>query len=192
MKYLQSGGFQSNPLMRLTLGLALALLAGLWVTNLSLYFSRMTLDPASVVAYYRGNEAEFQPPRSLESMLEVTHMHLPMMALVLLLLTHLVIFAPFSPRAKLTLILTSFLSALGTEAASWLVRFVHPAWAPLKVASFVAFQLTLGLLVFLMGAFLARGNGSAHRVAHRPARAAHAPRHHAHPRADVPERTPRA
>src|SRR5262249_58662709 len=45
MKYLQSGGFQENPLMRLTLGLALVMLAGLWVTNLFLYFAHMGLDP---------------------------------------------------------------------------------------------------------------------------------------------------
>src|SRR5437867_6773186 len=100
MKYLQSGGFQNQPLMRLTLGLALLLLSGFWVTNLALYFAHMNLDPASVVSYYRGNEQEFMPPRSAESMLEVTHMHLPMFALVVLLLTHLMIFAPLRFRTK--------------------------------------------------------------------------------------------
>jgi hypothetical protein len=38
MKYLQSGGFQDQPLMRLTLSLALLLLAAFWVSNLALYF----------------------------------------------------------------------------------------------------------------------------------------------------------
>jgi hypothetical protein len=72
MKYLQQGGFQNNPHMRLTLGLALVLLAFFWVTNAALYFAHMNLDPASVVAYYRGDEARFMSPRSAESMLEVT------------------------------------------------------------------------------------------------------------------------
>ena len=103
MKYLQSGGFQEQPLMRLTLGLALLLLAGFWVTNLGLYFSHMSLDPASVVDYYRGNEAEFRPARSALGMLEVTHMHLPMFALVFLLLTHLLIFAPLRSIVKAAL-----------------------------------------------------------------------------------------
>ena len=49
MKYLQDGGFQNQPLMRLTLSLALLLLIGFWFTNLALYFSKMTLDPASVI-----------------------------------------------------------------------------------------------------------------------------------------------
>ena len=155
MKYLQSGGFQENPLMRLTLGLALLLLAGLWVTNLALYLSHMSLDPATVVAYYRGNEAEFMPPRSAESMLEVTHVHLAVFALVLLLLTHLTIFAPFRYALKVGLILCAFGSALLSEAAGWMTRFWHPGFAWLKVAMFVVFQGTLGWLIVMLAAFLA-------------------------------------
>src|SRR2546426_692003 len=132
MKYLQSGGFQDNPLMRLTLGLALLLLAGFWLTNLGLYFTHMTLNPASLVAYYRGNEAEFLPPRSAESLLEVTHMHLAVFALVLLLLTHLLIFAPLRYGLKVTFIAAAFGSALLSEAAGWMTRFWHPGFAWLK------------------------------------------------------------
>lgn len=47
-----------------------------------------------MVRYYRGDEAAFIPPRSAQGLLEVTHMHLPMFALVLLLRTHLLIFTP--------------------------------------------------------------------------------------------------
>ena len=155
MKYLQSGGFQNQPLMRLTLGLALLLLAGFWVTNLGLYFAHMTLDPQTVVTYYRGNEAEFVPPRTAEGMLEVTHMHLPMFALVLLLLTHLMIFAPMRFGAKVAFIVIAFGSALLSEAAGWMTRFWHPGFAWLKVAMFVTFQLSLGYLIAGLGIFLA-------------------------------------
>jgi hypothetical protein len=157
MKYLQSGGFQNNPAMRLTLGLAIVLLSVFWLTNAALYFMHMSLDPASVVAYYRGDEARFMAPRSAESLLEVTHMHLPMFALVLLLLTHLVIFAPMSRALKTGTIVTAFGSALLMEAASWLTRFVHPGFAWLKVGAFVVFQLTLAGLLVGLGAYLARG-----------------------------------
>jgi hypothetical protein len=157
MKYLQSGGFQNQPLMRLTLGLALLLLAGFWFTNLALYFQHMNLAPASVVSYYRGNETEYQPPRSAESMLEVTHMHLPMFALVLLLLTHLLIFAPLRVRTRAGFIVTAFVSALLSEAAGWLTRFVHPGFAWLKVAMFVTFQVTLLGLIVGLALFLASG-----------------------------------
>jgi hypothetical protein len=148
MRYLESGGFQNQPLMRLTLGLALLLLAGFWVTNLALYFAHMNLDPASVVAYYRGDEASFQPPRSAGSMLEVTHMHLPMFALVLLLLTHLLLFVPMRFEGKVAFIVLAFGSALLSEASGWATRFWSPGFAMLKVGSFLLFQ---GMLAWLIG-----------------------------------------
>ena len=154
MKYLQSGGFEHNPLMRLTLGLALLLLIGFWATNVALYFQHMTLDPSSVVTYFRGNEAEFVPPRSAAGMLEVTHIHLPMFALVLLLLTHLMLFAPMRHALKVASVIVAFGSALLSEAAGWMTRFWHPDFAWLKVSMFVLFQTTLGGLIAGLSAFL--------------------------------------
>jgi len=154
VKYLEAGGFQNQPLMRLTLGLALVLLAGFWVTNLALYLGHMRLDPASVVAYYRGDEGSFRPPRSALSMLEVTHMHLPMFALVLLLLTHLLLFSPMRPGAKVAFIVCAFGSALLSEAAGWMTRFWHPGFATLKVAMFLLFQTTLAWLIGSLAWFL--------------------------------------
>jgi hypothetical protein len=168
VKYLQSGGFQEQPLMRLTLGLALLLLAGFWVTNLALYFSHMSLDPASVVDYYRGNEEQFRPARSAIGMLEVTHMHLPMFAMVFLLLTHLMIFAPMRTAVKVTWIVTAFASALLSEAAGWMTRFWHPGFAWLKVAMFVLMQVTLGGLIVALARML-----STPGAARRRRRAAH-------------------
>jgi hypothetical protein len=166
MKYLQSGGFQQQPLMRLTLGLALLLLAGFWVTNLGLYFAHMSLDPASVVRYYRGDEAQFQPARSALSMLEVTHMHLPMFALVILLLTHLLIFAPMRTGAKVAFIVAAFGSALLSEAAGWMTRFWHPGFAWLKVSMFVLFQGALATLIAALLGFLLSAGAQARRKPH--------------------------
>jgi hypothetical protein len=169
VKYLQNGGFQHHPHMRLTLGLALVLLAGFWVSNAALYFAHMDLTPASVATYYRGDEAAFMAPRSAESMLEVTHMHLPMFALVLLLLTHLVIFAPMHNGRKTALILGAFTSALLMEAAGWLTRFAHPGFAWLKVTAFVVFQCLLGGLIVGLAMFLARSSRTGRKAArHRP------------------------
>ncbi len=160
MKYLQNGGFQNNPHMRLTLGLALLLLAAFWVSNAALYFAHMGLDPASVVAYYRGDEARFMAPRSAESLLEVTHMHLPMFALVLLLVTHLLIFAPMPNARKTAMIVAAFGSALLMESGGWLTRFVHPGFAWLKIGAFMTFQLVLGGLLLGLGVFVARGSAN--------------------------------
>ena len=147
MKYLERGGFQSQSLMRATLGWTLVLLSGFWITNLVLFTSRLGFTPESVAAYYRGSEAEFRPPRTAGAMLETTHSHLAMMALVVLLLTHLMIFAPYARRAKIALIAVAFASALLEEGSGWLVRFVHPGFAWLKLASFVVLQ---GILAFLL------------------------------------------
>jgi hypothetical protein len=150
--------------MRLTLGLALVLLAGFWVSSLGLYFMHMSLAPASVAAYYRGDEAQFLPPRSAQSLLEVTHMHLPMFALVLLLLTHLMIFSPMRAGAKVAFIVTAFASALAFEAAGWMTRFWSPGWAWLKVVSFVALQGVLAWLILGLAWALVRGNNGAKRA----------------------------
>lgn len=157
MKYLQAGGYQNQPLMRLTLGLSLVLLAAFWMTNVAMWFAHMSLDPASVVAYYRGDEAQFLPPRSAQGMLEVTHMHLPMFALVLLLLTHLMLFAPMASGRKAAVVIAAFGSALLMESGGWLVRFAHPGFAWLQVAMFLVFQAVLGWMIVALGAFLASG-----------------------------------
>lgn len=141
-------------MMRLTLLWTSAFLAGLWVTNFFFYFAKMGLTPQSVVDYYRGSEALFTQPRSFETMLEVTHFHLPMMAVVILLLTHLLIFAPFSRGAKTWFISGTFGSALIEEGSGWLVRFVHPGFAILKIVSFAAFQALLAFLLIALARFL--------------------------------------
>jgi hypothetical protein len=157
MKYMQYGGFQNHPLMRLTLFFALFFLFGFWVTNFALYFAKMNLNPQSVIDYYLGSEAEFRLPRTYQSMLEVTHAHLPMMAMMILLLTHLFIFSRFQNRTKVGFITAAFLSAFFNEAAGWLVRFIHPQFAWLKVITFVVLQGTLAFLIFALAWLLLQG-----------------------------------
>ncbi|MDH4070905.1 MAG: hypothetical protein OEV30_10830, partial [Ignavibacteria bacterium] len=152
MKYLQNGGYQSNVYMRMTISFALVFLIGFVVTNFLLYFSKMDLTTGSVVSYYAGSEAEYRPARSYQSMLEVTHGHLPMMALVLLLLTHLVILAPLSGKLKATFVIIPFVAGLLSEGSGWLVRFVSPNFALLKITSFLVLQVSLILLLAVLGA----------------------------------------
>jgi hypothetical protein len=157
VKYLERGGFQTQGLMRLTLGLSIALLSLFWVTNLALFVSRLGFTPASIASYYLGSEADYRPPRTAGAMLEVTHAHLPMMALVVLLLTHLLIFAPYTKRTRVLLIVGAFLSAALDEGAGWLVRFVHPGFAIVKLAAFVSLQGILGFLLVGLALFLRGG-----------------------------------
>ncbi len=165
MRYMQDGSYSSSPLMRLTLGLTLVLLLGFWISNLGIYFSRMDLTPASVVAYYNGSEMDFRPARSLGSMIETAHVHLPMMAMVLLVLTHLLIFVPLPRPAKVGFILAAFATAVLEEGGGWLVRFVSPALAPVKIVGFLGLQGILAFLMVALGVNLARnGNRRATRL----------------------------
>ena len=154
MKYMQSGGFQFNPLMRMTLSWTLLFAAGLWVTNAAMYFQRMSLAPSSVEAYYLGSAEEYSQPRSAASLLEVSHAHLATMGVMVLLLTHLAIFAPWEDRTKKWVIGLGFGSSFIGEGSGWLVRFVSPGFAILKVACFVTFQAVLAVLIGTLATFL--------------------------------------
>jgi hypothetical protein len=160
MKYMEKGGFQTNPLMRLTLLWAVLFLTGLWITNFCFYFSKMGFTPQSVVHYYNGSEALFTQPRSYESMLEVTHFHLPMMAIVILILTHLLIFAPWPHKLKVWFISLTFGSALLEEGSGWLVRFVYPGFAILKIISFLVFQAFMAFLLLSLTVYLLKGSSA--------------------------------
>lgn len=156
MKYLNEGGFESNPLMRLTLGFTLVLLLAFWSTSWLMYFQRMDLTPASVVAYYNGNEADFRAPMSLEGLVETTHMHMPMMGMVLLFLTHLLIFVPLARRLKVAAIGLTFLAALAEEGAAYLVRFVSPGFAWLKIGGLLLLQGVMAWLIVMLAVYLWR------------------------------------
>jgi len=119
----------------------------LWVTNAGLYFSRMALTPSSVVSYYLGNEDQFLQPRSLLGMLEVLHFHSFAMGILLLTLTHLLLFVPVSARIKAFGIGAAFAAGIGDELAGWGVRFIHPLFAYAKIFFFVFLE---GLILWLM------------------------------------------
>lgn len=140
--------------MKLTLLFTLLFLFGFWVTNFALYFSKMNVTPRSVQDYYLGSEEQYRMPRTVQSMLEVTHSHLPMMAMVVLLLTHLLIFVPYRAKTKVWFIVLAFSSAFISETSGWLVRFIHPNFAVMKIASYLSFQTILGVLIFALAMFL--------------------------------------
>jgi hypothetical protein len=142
-----TGEWGRNRLLQTIVILYSIYVAGLWITNALLYFAKMSLTPASVVAYYLGDESRFLSPRSYQGLLEVSHFHLFAMGMLLLVLTHLMLFVPIASRWKIWLITVPFASALLDEGASWLVRFVHPGFAWLKIAGFLLLQGSLATLV---------------------------------------------
>ena len=148
MRFVVTGEWTRNKLLRLIVVFFLGYIVLFWLTNALLYFHKMSLSYQSVVDYYLGSEEKYLQPRSYRGMLEISHFHLFAMGMLMLTLTHLLLFVPISPGKKAFLICLSFSSALLEEGASWLVRFVHPLFAYLKIASFLALQLSLLLAVF--------------------------------------------
>src|SRR5512147_2504588 len=138
-----------NRLLQTIVVLYSLYVALLWVTNALLYFSKMALPAASVREYYLGSEERYLEPRSFQGLLEISHFHLFAMGMLLLVLTHLVLFVPLSNRTKSWLIVAPFASALLDEGAGWLVRYGSPAFAWLKVGGFLALQTSLAVLVGL-------------------------------------------
>ncbi len=147
MRFVVTGEWSRNRLLQAIVVLYALYVSALWVTNALLYFSKMGLTAASVVEYYLGSEERFLTPRSYQGLLEVSHFHLFAMGMLLLVLTHLALFVPVSPRAKAGLVVVPFAAALLDEGAGWLVRFVAPGFAYLKIAGFLALQGSLAALV---------------------------------------------
>lgn len=143
MKFLKDGSFNNNGLLRLILCFALIYILILWVTNILIYVEKIGFRYTTVVDYYLGSEVEFKNPVSYRGLLEITHFHLFVFGMALLILNHLVTFTKLPRSLKLSLITLSFLSGLVDIGAGWLVRFVSPQFAYLKIGGFIVFQLSL-------------------------------------------------
>jgi hypothetical protein len=168
VRFVVTGEISRNRLLQVIVVLYVLFVVGLWVTNALLYFAKMGLTYGSVVEYYLGNEERFLSPRSYQGLLEVTHFHLFAVGMLLMVLTHLVLFVPASNGAKVALIVVPFLSALLDEGSGWAVRFVHPGFALAKIAGFLLLQASLAALcgVALLGVF--RGSQAAYRSGEPP------------------------
>ena len=149
MRFVVTGEWSRNRLLQTIVVLYSIYVVLLWLTNAMLYFQKMTLAPASVVAYYLGDEERFLAPRSLEGLTEVSHFHLFAMGMLLLVLTHLMLFVPLRSGIKAWLIALPFAAGLLDEGAGWAVRFVAPELAILKVAGFLLLQASLATLVVI-------------------------------------------
>ena len=147
MRFVITGEWTRNRLLQTIVVLYALYVVGLWVTNALLYFNKMSLSASSVIDYYLGSEERFLSPRSYQGLLEVSHFHLFAMGMLLLVLTHLMLFVPIRNGTKAWLIVVPFLSAILSEGAGWLVRYVSPHFAYLKIAGFLLLEGSLAVLV---------------------------------------------
>jgi hypothetical protein len=147
MRFVITGEWSKNRLLQLIIVLFIVYIAALWLTNALLYFHKMGLTYASVTEYYLGSEEKFLQPRSYQGMLEISHFHFFAMGLLLLTLTHLMLFVPLRPEIKPWFVVIPFTSALLDEGGGWLVRFVHPLFAYVKIAGFLLLEVSLAVLI---------------------------------------------
>jgi hypothetical protein len=147
VRFVVTGELNRNHLLQVIVVCYCVYVALLWLTNALLFFHKMELSTASVIAYYRGDEELFLSPRSYVGMLEVSHFHLFAIGMLLLVLTHLMLFVPLRASTKAWLIALPFAAGLLDEGAGWLVRFVHEGFAFAKLAGFLLLQASLAALV---------------------------------------------
>lgn len=161
MRYVITGEHRRNPLLATIILLFLGYIALLWVSNALLFFRDMGLSYDAVTGYYLGDPERYTNPRSYSGMLEVAHFHLFAMGILVMTLVHLMLFAELSQRAKLFWMWTPFIFAVTNEGAGWLVRFVAPEFAYLKIASFLGLQFGLaGVIVINLWALVSRPKGN--------------------------------
>jgi len=109
---------------------AFLLLVGIGVvTELGFEIERIGLTPAHVAAYYRGGEAGtvMMFPKTFGQLLEVTHAHAFMMAVIFLTLAHLFASTSTSRAMQGTVLGATFVGMVGNLAAPWLTRY-GAAW----------------------------------------------------------------
>jgi hypothetical protein len=147
VRFVVTGEWSRNRLLQTIVALYSLYVAGLWLTNALLYFSKMSLTAPSVVEYYLGSEERFLSPRSYQGLLEVSHFHLFAVGMLLLVLTHLVLFVPVRNSIKAWLIAVPFGAALLDEGSGWLVRYGHPVFAYAKIAGFLLLETSLAALI---------------------------------------------
>ncbi len=122
----------------------------LWLTNGLLFFHKMSLDYQSVVDYYLGSPDKYTQPKSYQGLLEVSHWHFFAMGILILTLTHLLLFVPLNIKLKIILIFVSFSSAFLDEASGWLIRYLHPNFAYLKIFAFLSLEFSLLAIIILV------------------------------------------
>jgi hypothetical protein len=110
------------------------------LTQAGFQAERLGWAPAQIARYYRGGETVegMSFPKPLGHLVEVTHAHAFMMAVIFLVLAHLFAASSVSPRLKGVTICAVFAGMLGDLVAPWLIRYAWAGFAWLLIASWIA------------------------------------------------------
>ncbi|MGI9533669.1 MAG: hypothetical protein ACR2NW_01860 [Thermodesulfobacteriota bacterium] len=153
MRFFISSELKRNDFLKIIVFFTLLFFLFLWITNVLLYM-QIGFNYNSIVEFYLGNEETFRPPKSYIGLLEEAHFHFFTMAILLVTLTHLILFTSISSGFKLALILISFISTFTEIISGWLIRYVSPVFAYLKLSSFYIMQISLLLMMVIIVIYL--------------------------------------
>ncbi|MCS7311474.1 MAG: hypothetical protein NZ742_00945 [Acidobacteria bacterium] len=149
MRFFISPDIRRNPFLRQIVLWSLVYAFLVWVSDWPFY-AKIGFSYHSIIEYYRGSEAAFRAPKSFFGLLEETHFHAFAMMVFLMTLNHLLLFTGAPRWVKAGAIHVSFGSALADMASGWLIRFVHPGFALLKMGAFLALQGSLLVILILL------------------------------------------
>ena len=155
MRFFISSELKRNDFLKIIVIFTTLFFLFLWLTNILLYM-QIGFNFEGIVGYYLGNEETFRPPKSYIGLLEEAHFPFFSMAILLVTLPNLILFTSFRAGWKLTLILTSFTSSFLEIISSWLIRYISPWGAYLKLGSFIVMQASLLLLITIIIIYLFR------------------------------------
>lgn len=158
MRFFISPDIRKNQLLRQVVLWSLVYAFVFWVSDWPFY-AKIGFSYPAIVEYYRGSEAAFRAPKSFFGLLEETHFHAFAMMVFLMTLNHLLLFTGAPRWVKAGAIHVSFGSALADMASGWLIRFVHPGFALLKMGSFLALQGSLLVILVVLWVYAWRVEG---------------------------------
>lgn len=132
------------------------------VSAAALFALKLGGNAQGVRAFYVGSEERFIAAKSLAGILEVAVPHVIAMPLVLFAAVHVVGFARALPRRTFAvLVAISFGSALVGILSGFVIRWIAPALAWLKIAAFVGLEAALvAWAVLLVALFVPLRSGA--------------------------------
>ena len=143
MREFAKGSFslrQAPVALRLIYAGFLLLAAVGFLSQIGFEAGRIGFRPAAIAAYYRGGETEgvMTFPKTFGQLLEVTHAHAFVMAVVFLILAHLFASTAAPPAFKTAVLAVTLAGLIGDLAAPWLTRYVAAGCAWIEFMSWLA------------------------------------------------------
>jgi len=120
-----------------------------FASQLGFQVGRIGLTAHAIAVYYRGGESGdvMAFPKTFGQLLEISHAHTFMMAVVFLILAHLFVSTDGSPGFKGTALAVTFAGMLGDLLAPWLIRYGAAWCAWIELAAWAAEGVGSAILV---------------------------------------------